>query len=117
MRSIIKFTGKFPVIVANRIVLFFFLMCLFTGFLYVLGTVQGFMDDTQFILLGLARTLGILLASSSFFTIILSFVFYLISKKLRYLGGVLLHAFFGFFGVGLTFVSSFIVVISGGIAG
>ena len=115
MRSIVKFTGKFPVIIANRIVLFFFLMCLFTGFLYVLGTIQGFMDDTQFILLWLARTLGIFLAASSLISTIMSFVFYLVNRKIRYLGGVLFYVFFGIFGAGLAIAASFIVIISGGI--
>ena len=107
--------SKIPVILTNRISLFFFLIGLFTAFLYALGTVQGFMDDTQFILLRLAGILGILLTTSSFVGIILDFVFYLSKKKFHYLGTLLLHTFYGIFGLILAYAASFILVISGGI--
>ena len=89
-------------------------MCLLTVFLYILGTVQEFMDDTQFLLLKLAGILGILLVASSLVSIILDLLFLLSNKKIRYLGGILLHIFFGIFGAGVAYTASFIVIVTGG---
>jgi len=92
-------------------------MCLLTGFLYVLGTIQGFMDETQFILLRLAVVFGISLVVSSFFGILLDLAFLLKNRKLRYFGGIFLHVFFVFFGGSIIILASFINIISGGFLG
>ena len=105
---------QFPAIIAHRIAVFFFLMCLFTTLLYVLGTAQGFMDDTQFILLKLIEMLGILLTISSLISIILDLVFNLTQKKIRYLGWAFLYGFFGIFGACAAYTASFIVLVSRG---
>jgi hypothetical protein len=70
-----------------------------TLFLYILGTAQGFMDDTQFILLRLTTILGVLLAVSSILGLLLDLAFFLGNRKLRYLGGIFFHVFLGVFGL------------------
>ena len=82
-----------------------------------MGTVQGFMDDTQFILLKLAVAFGILLLVSSFLGVILDLAFFLSNRKLRYLWGFLLHILFGFFGGSVAAAASFINIVSGGFFG
>ena len=114
LKSIVLLNRKFPVIFINRIALFFFLMCFFTAFLYVLGTFQGFMDATQFILLELAAISGVLLTASSLLGMILDLVFFLREKKIRYLGGIFLHVLWGIFGGGIALAASFFTMVSGG---
>ena len=115
MRIIDLIYKKYTLIITNRIALFFLLLCILSAFLYVLGTVQGFMDDTQFFLLGVVRIGGILLAVISIVTVILAFIFYFRNKSISYLSGVFLHLFLAIFGAGVSFAASFIVIISGGI--
>ena len=108
---------QFPVIIMHRITVFFFLMCLLAILLYVLGTAQVFMDDTQYMLLKIAEIVGMLLSASSFVGIILDVLWYLSQKKIRYLGAIFLHVVSGFFGVAVVLTASFIIIVSGGILG
>ena len=108
------FNRKFPVIIVNRIALFFFIMCFLTVFLYALGTVQGFMDTTQFILLELTVILGVLLTVSSLFGIVLDLTFFLSNRKKRYLGSIFLHGFWGIFGGSMALIAFFFIIVSGG---
>lgn len=89
-------------------------MCFLTVFLYILGTVQGFMDSTQSILLGFGGILGILLALCSLFGIILNLAAFFKRKKGRYIVSAVISLFSGVFGVSVTMAASFIIVISGG---
>lgn len=56
---------KLLYILVNRTVIFFFLMCLLTLFLYAAGTSQVFIDSTQLALLKLCESLGIFLMVTS----------------------------------------------------
>ncbi|MDR2619319.1 MAG: hypothetical protein LBC62_10655 [Treponema sp.] len=67
------FRKIFPLFI-SRGVFFFLLMCLLTVFLYSIGTVQGFMDSTQMMLLRMAGTLGFFLAAGSVYSLVMEFV-------------------------------------------
>ena len=114
MKSHILFNKKFPVILVNRIALFFFLVCFLAVFLYIIGTVQGFMDDTQFILLELIVIMGILLTASSLFGMILELIFFIRNKKLYYLVGIFLHSFLWILGGSIAITASFFIITSKG---
>ena len=101
-------------ILVNRVVIFFFLMCLFTLFLYIAGTVQGFIDSTQLFLLRLYVILGIFLSVTSVYGMVLSLARLLKHKKNRYLfraGGYMLLAIFG---VATVLAALFIITVSEG---
>ncbi|MDR0313053.1 MAG: hypothetical protein LBI14_05605 [Treponema sp.] len=114
MKSIRQLKGKFPSIIVNRLAIFFFLICLLTGFLYALGTIQGFMDDTQSLLLRIAAIFGILLVISSVLGFFIDLGFLLVKKKLRYLGYMFFYCFLGIFGGIIASASYFVLVISAG---
>jgi len=101
-------------ILINRAVLFLLIMCLLILFLYFAGTIQDFMDSTQFLLLNLYYVLGIFLTLTSFGGVILDLGRFLKAKKLRYLlraGGYLSLVIFGTITV---FFITAIIAISGG---
>ncbi|MCL2234030.1 MAG: hypothetical protein FWB99_13260 [Treponema sp.] len=101
-------------ILANRTVFFFFGMCLLTIFLYAAGTVQGFVDATQFALLRLYVVLGIFLTATSGCAMFLSFGRLFTQKKARYLfraGGYIILVVFG---TGTVLVAMFILAMSEG---
>ena len=77
--------GKLFLIIVNRSVIFFFIMCVFTLFLYAAGTVQGFIDSTQFSLLSFYMAMGVLLALASMLSAFLEFGHFMRIKKKRYL--------------------------------
>jgi hypothetical protein len=106
--------GKFSTVIINRVILFFFFICLLTGFFYILGTVQGFMDDTLFLLLRIGAVFGILLTVSSVLGFFIDLGFLLTKKKIRYLGIMFLYCFLGIFGGIIVYASYFIMVISAG---
>ena len=72
-------------IIVNRSVIFFFIMCVFTLFLYAAGTVQGFIDSTQFSLLSFFVAMGIFLALASMLSVFLEIGLFIRIKKKRYL--------------------------------
>jgi len=83
---------------ASRTVIFFFVMCILTIFLYAAGTVQGFVDSTQFALLRLYVVLGIFLTASSGYGMLIDFGRLFRFRKIRYLlraGGYMLLVIFG----------------------
>jgi hypothetical protein len=102
----------FPPLV-KRTVLFFLAMCLITLFLYITGTVQGFMDDTQLFLLRLGLGLGILLALSSLYGFILDLVLLFRKKKIGFIFGAFLYAFLGILGA-LTAASAGCIISAAG---
>ena len=101
-------------ILVNRTVVFFFLMCLLTLFLYAVGTVQDFIDSTQLSLLRLYGVLGIFLTIASVYGIALNLGRLIKNKKSRYLlraGGYMLLVIFGFVSV---MAAMFIITLSEG---
>jgi hypothetical protein len=106
--------GKFPTVIVSRVILFFFFISLLISFFYILGTVQGFMDDTLYILLRIGAIFGILLTVSAVLGFFIDLMFLLAKKKIRYLGIMFLYCFLGFFGGIIVYASYFIMVISAG---
>ena len=104
-------------ILVNRTAIFFFLMCLLVLFLYVIGTVQDFIDSTQISLLRLYVVLGIFLTIASVYGIAVDVERFLKMKKRRYLfraGGYILLVIFG---AATVLAVMFIITVSGGNAG
>ena len=101
-------------LLVNRLVIFFFLMCVLTLFLFIAGTVQDFIDSTQLFLLNLYNVLGVLLIAASFLGMIFDLYRFAKTRKARYLpraGGYILLAVFGIFTV---LMASAITAISSG---
>jgi hypothetical protein len=98
----------FPLLV-NRTVLFFLVLCLLSLFLYAIGTVQGFMDDTQLFLLRLGVGLSGLLALSSLYGMILDLYLFFRQKKRRFILAAGLYAFLGIFGGVIAASALFII--------
>jgi hypothetical protein len=103
----------FPILV-SRTVLFFLVVCLISLFLYIIGTVQGFMDDTQLFLLRLGLGMSILLVLSSLYGLVLELVLFFRGKKLRFIRGAGVYTFLGVLGVAIAASASFIISASGG---
>ena len=85
-------------IMINRTVIFFFLMCFFTLFLYMVGSAQEFIDSTQLLLLRLYTIFGIFLAFTAASGMILDLGRFIRTKKTRYLlraGGYVVLVIFG----------------------
>ena len=88
---------QLPILI-NRTVIFFFFMCFFTLFLYMVGSAQKFIDSTQLFLLRLYTILGIFLAFTSASGVILDLSRFIKTKRLRYLlraGGYVVLVIFG----------------------
>ena len=102
-----------PVLV-SRTVIFFFLMCLLTLFLYAVGTIQGFIDSTQLSLLRLYGVLGIFLTVTSVYGTILFLRRFFTIKKKRYLFRAGGYLFLTIFGVATVLTVMFIVTVSAG---
>ena len=101
-------------ILASRAVIFFFIMCLLTIFLYAAGTAQGFIDSTQFALIRLYVVLGIFLTVTSGCGMFLNLGRLFSYKKIRYLaraGGYIVLVIFGTLTV---LAAMFILAISEG---
>ena len=101
-------------ILASRTVIFFFLMCLLTLFLYSVGTKQRFTDSTQLFLLELYIVLGIFLSVSSAYGMILVIWRFFREKKIRYLLRAAGYLLLVLFGAGTVLAVIFIVTLSGG---
>ena len=111
--SFISKEKLFPILV-NRTVIFFFLMCLLTLFVYAVGTIQGFVDSTQLALLRLYTILGIFLTVMSICGVVIDLQRFFRKKMLRYLvraGGYFILVISGFISVLLVF---FIITLSRG---
>ena len=106
----------FPILV-SRTVIFFFLLCLLTLFLYAAGAVQGFVDSTQMALLSVYVVLGIFLVISSVGGTIVALGRFYRLRKSRYLlraGGYMLLIIFGSATVLLVM---FIITVASGNSG
>ena len=90
--------AKLLPILISRTVIFFFVLCLLTLFLYAAGTVQGFIDSTQLTLLSVYVVLGIFLTIASIGGVIVNLGRYFKNRKVRYIfraGGYMLLMIFG----------------------
>ncbi|MDR0567621.1 MAG: hypothetical protein LBG87_00235 [Spirochaetaceae bacterium] len=100
-------------LLVKRTVSFFFGICLLLVFLYGVGTMQGFMDITQLILLHWIMRIGILLGFTAGYGIILDGI-RLFRRRFRYAGGFAAYALAGLFGFGLAVFGAFMAVLTGG---
>jgi hypothetical protein len=124
------FRKIFPLFI-SRGVFFFLLMCLLTVFLYFAGTVQGFMDSTQMMLLRLAAALGFFLAAGSVYGLVMEFALFFwretasgfrggssrgaqILRIAKALGRGMLYLITGAFGAAIALGALFIVTLSQG---
>ncbi|GHV71136.1 hypothetical protein AGMMS49928_21650 [Spirochaetia bacterium] len=98
----------------KRLALFCFILCLFSVFLYILGTRQEFTDATQLLLLRLAIIIGIFLTAMSFCGMVLD-IRIIISRRLwSYFAGVGGYILMGIFGAAAAVFAAFITAASGG---
>ncbi|MCL2070571.1 MAG: hypothetical protein FWH19_06270 [Treponema sp.] len=102
-------------ILTNRLVIFFFCLCLFGLLLYAAGTGQGFADATQYYLLSFYLILGLLLALASALAMVVEMRRFIISRKLRYFLRAGIYLLLLGFGAASFFLAMFIVTISRGI--
>jgi hypothetical protein len=102
------------VLLVKRTVFFFFTMCVFTVFLYGIGTIQEFMDTTQQIMLRLSIILGFSLAVGSIYGILLDLWVFFYERNRRFLWGIGGYIGMGLFGAAIAAVATFIVVVSRG---
>ena len=101
-------------ILANRTVFFLFGMCLLTLYLYAAGTIQGFLDTTQFALLRLYVVLGIFLTVTAGCGMFLSFGRLFSQKKIRYFFRAGGYLFLVLFGAVTVLLALFIIAMSEG---
>ena len=101
-------------ILASRTVIFFFVMCLLTLFLYIAGTVQGFIDSTQFALIRLYIILGIFLTAASACGMFLDLGRLFRQKRIRYLFRAAGYIILMVFGVLTVLAALFIIAMSEG---
>jgi hypothetical protein len=106
--------AKFFAVITARVTVFFLLMGILTGFLYAIGTAQGFMDSTQLLLLRLTVWWGALLAVSSFYGLILKIIVFTRNKELRGLGGVPVYLVLGIIGIAGSCAALFIIIAAAG---
>jgi hypothetical protein len=107
---------KKPVIaiLVKRAILFFFLLCALTVFLYGIGTAQEFMDRTQLMLLRLSVVFGLSLAVGSIYGIALNCWFVFHDRKYRFFTGAGTYLVLGLFGAAIATLAAFIIVAAGG---
>jgi hypothetical protein len=89
-------------------------LCFLTGFLYALGTRQGFMDRTQILLLRLLAALGTLLATGTAFGLNIQVVFTVLRKRLMASGDLAWFLFLGCIGLIAALGAAFILILAGG---
>ncbi|MDR0722403.1 MAG: hypothetical protein LBF75_06360 [Treponema sp.] len=100
-------------ILVKRTVLFFFGICLLSLFLYAIGTIQGFMERTQFMLLRITVMVGLFIGVGSMYGISLD-LWLIFHKKFRYLSGMGGYFCLGIFGIIIAGLASFILVLAEG---
>ncbi|MDR1956792.1 MAG: hypothetical protein LBQ30_08070 [Treponema sp.] len=107
----------FIAILVKRAVLFFGGICLLSLFLYGIGTNQGFMERTQYMLLRITVMVGLFVGVGSLYGIIVDIwlLFYKKEqKKDRYISGMGGYLCLGGFGVAIAGLASFILVLTQG---
>ncbi|MDR1302535.1 MAG: hypothetical protein LBK43_08725 [Treponema sp.] len=97
----------------QRTVLFFFGLCLLSLFLYGIGTNQGFMEKTQFMLLHITVMVGLFIGVGSLYGIGLD-LWLVFRKKYRYISGLVGFLCLGSFGIIIAALGSFIMVLTEG---
>jgi hypothetical protein len=102
---------------AFGVTVFILLMTIITAFLYAIGTVQGFMDSTQLLLLRLSVIWGALLAAASFYGLVLDIILFVRVGKLRSLGGASVYLLLGITGLAVLTIALSIITMAAGNVG
>ena len=106
--------GPLILLLVKRLALFSFILCLFSLFLYGLGTRQEFTDPTQLLLLRLTRGLGLFLAAVSLYGMAADLVMVLRRRKLHYWYGLGGYGFLLVFGAAAAAFAAFVSTAAGG---
>ena len=101
-------------LMVKRTVFFFFIASLMIIFLYIVGTVQGFMETTQIILLRFLVIMGIFLSIGALYGSILDAGFIFIKHRRQFVLGIISYLLLIIFGVIISVIASFILVLAGG---
>jgi len=111
------FKEKLLPILVSRTVIFFFVGCLIVLFLYAAGTVQGFIDSTQFALLNVYVVLGIFLTIASIGGIIIDLSRFFRIRRIRYIFRAGGYMFLMIFGSVTVLAVMFIITVASGNSG
>lgn len=103
-------------ILLRAAILFFFGLCLFSLFLYAAGTRQGFTDETQMLLLGLSRVLGLILSICSVLGLVFCALLLIGGGRLRLVLRMGAYLLLCIFGMAVELAVSFILAVAGGTA-
>ena len=102
-----------PVLI-NRATVFFVSMSVLTLFLYAIGTMQGFVDSTQFALLRFYSILAVFLITTAIFGLVLNVMRYIRQRKKRYIFRSIVYFFLALFGVATVLAVMFIFTMAEG---
>jgi len=100
-------------LLVKRTVLFLLIMTMLVLFMYAVGTGQGFMDSTQFLLLRLMAGLALLLSIGGAYGAIMDFVL-VVRGGVAYLAGTAAYLVLAIFGVSLSALAAFILAVTAG---
>jgi hypothetical protein len=107
---------KKPIIalLVKRTVLFFFFSSIIIILLYVVGTIQGFMESTQLILLRVLAIMSIFLSIGALYGGLLDVGFLFIKHRKQSFWGIISYLLMVLFGVTVSVIASFMLVLVGG---
>jgi hypothetical protein len=94
--------------------MFFFFSSLMIILLYVVGTIQEFMESTQLILLRFLMVMSIFLSIGALYGGLLDTGFFFAKRRKHFLWGIVLYFFMIIFGISISIVASFLLVLVGG---
>jgi hypothetical protein len=92
-------------------------MNFFTLSLYGLGTIRGFTDSAQILLLALSRIFGFSLAINGLCGVAADLWLGIRYGSLRFIPGIALYLIFGLLGALTAVFAGFIIVLTGGTGG
>jgi hypothetical protein len=102
------------VLLVKRTVLFFFFASIMIILLYIVGTVQEFMEITQRILLRLLVITSIFLSIAALYGSLLDVGFLIAKHRKQFILGIFSYLLLIAFGVGISIIASFLLVLIGG---
>jgi hypothetical protein len=101
-------------LLVKRTVFFFFFFSLMIIMLYIVGTFQEFMESTQLILLRFLVVMSIFLSIGALYGSILDAGFFIIKRQRQFLLGIIFYFLMIIFGVCISLIASFLLVLVGG---
>jgi hypothetical protein len=101
-------------LLVKRTVLFFFFSSVMIILLYIVGTIQEFMESTQIILLRFLVIMSIFLAIGALYGGLLDAGFLIIKRQTQYLFGLFSYFLMIVIGIVISLIASFLLVLIGG---